>query len=200
MSATRPDLVSLLGSRICHDLISPLGAIGNGLELLEMAASGAQGPEMQLISESAASANARIRFFRIAFGLAGTDQTVPRGELVSILEDTYRAGRIGVRHEIGSDVARTDAKLTLLLLLCVEAALPAGGEIKISLHDGRWMLGAAGPKLKIDDRLWTALTDRTPPEGLTAAEVQFALLPDAAADADRKLNVTLTDDSIDIRY
>ncbi len=55
-----PDLAALIGSRICHDLISPIGAIGNGLELLSMA--GAGGPEVALISDSVSNANARIRF------------------------------------------------------------------------------------------------------------------------------------------
>ena len=61
------ELNDLIGSRICHDLISPLGAIGNGVELLTMSGM-TEVPEMTLISESVENANARIRFFRIAFG------------------------------------------------------------------------------------------------------------------------------------
>ena len=55
------DLSALLGSRICHDLISPIGAIGNGVELLMMEG-GTPSPELVLIAESVAAANARIRF------------------------------------------------------------------------------------------------------------------------------------------
>ena len=62
------DLAALLGSRICHDLISPIGAIGNGVELLMMEG-GTPSPELVLIAESVAAANARIRFFRLAFGV-----------------------------------------------------------------------------------------------------------------------------------
>ncbi|HMS96693.1 MAG TPA: histidine phosphotransferase, partial [Tabrizicola sp.] len=61
----QPDLAALIASRICHDLISPLGAIGNGVELLAMERAG---PELDLLSESVAHANARIRLFRISFG------------------------------------------------------------------------------------------------------------------------------------
>ena len=63
----KPDLAALIASRICHDLISPIGAIGNGVELLAMEPGGTL-PEMALISESVANANDRIRFFRICFG------------------------------------------------------------------------------------------------------------------------------------
>ena len=84
MADPLPDFAALIGSRICHDLISPLGAIGNGVELLEMSSAGAS-PEMALISESVASANARIRFFRIAFGAAGSGGSVAAAEIRSIL-------------------------------------------------------------------------------------------------------------------
>ena len=60
---------TLIGSRICHDLISPIGAINNGIELIEMGST-ASTPEMTLISESVVNASARIRYFRIAFGAA----------------------------------------------------------------------------------------------------------------------------------
>ena len=91
----KPDLISLLGSRICHDLISPIGAISNGLELLVM--DGAQGgPEMVLISESVANANARIRFFRIAYGIAQDEQRIGRAEVMSVLSDVTSGGRIKI--------------------------------------------------------------------------------------------------------
>lgn len=62
-----PDIAALVSARICHDLISPIGAIGNGVELL-MLDKAAASPEMDLISESVTQASARIRFFRLAYG------------------------------------------------------------------------------------------------------------------------------------
>ncbi|MEO0403208.1 MAG: histidine phosphotransferase, partial [Pseudomonadota bacterium] len=69
MGQTNVNLAALIGSRICHDLISPIGAINNGLELLGMSDQ-RDGPEIDLISESVENASARIRFFRIAYGAA----------------------------------------------------------------------------------------------------------------------------------
>jgi histidine phosphotransferase ChpT len=74
------DLAALIGSRICHDLISPIGAIGNGVELLMLDGAG-HGPEMALIAQSVTHANARIRFFRVAYGIASTDQRIARTEV-----------------------------------------------------------------------------------------------------------------------
>ena len=63
-----PDLAALLCSRICHDIISPVGALNNGLELLEEG--GADEDAMQLIQTSARNASARLQCCRIAFGAA----------------------------------------------------------------------------------------------------------------------------------
>ena len=59
-------LATLVASRLCHDLVSPVGAISNGLELIALA--GTPGPEeMELIEQSCTSATARLNFFRVAF-------------------------------------------------------------------------------------------------------------------------------------
>ncbi|MEP3017383.1 MAG: histidine phosphotransferase, partial [Tateyamaria sp.] len=60
MGQSNVNLGALIGSRICHDLISPIGAINNGLELLGMS-NEREGPELDLISESVGNASARIR-------------------------------------------------------------------------------------------------------------------------------------------
>ena len=65
-----PDLAALLCSRVCHDIISPVGAINNGLELLDEG--GADEDAMNLIRASARNASARLQFARIAFGAAGS--------------------------------------------------------------------------------------------------------------------------------
>ena len=119
----RPDLTALIGSRICHDLISPIGAIGNGVELLMMDGA-TKGPEIALIAESVANANARIRYFRVAFGSAGRDQRIGRGEVASIIEDTTRGGRMLIDWQSPQDLARREVKLAFLAIQCCETAMP----------------------------------------------------------------------------
>ena len=94
MTNSPSDLNDLIGSRICHDLISPLGAISNGLELLAMSQD-MSGPEVSLISESVDNANARIRFFRIAFGSSSPGQMTGANEIASILRDMSSGCRRG---------------------------------------------------------------------------------------------------------
>ena len=192
--ADKPDLTSLLGSRICHDLISPIGAIGNGVELLMMGGS-AQGPEMALIADSVANASARIRFFRVAFGIASVDQRMARTEIAGIMADMTRGGRVTIDWAGPSDVARREAKLLFLLVMCMESALPFGGRIAIS-HDERWIVTGTSPKLKVDTALWDLLLNPTPAPDITPAQVHFALVPEELRRQDRRMTTELTEAAI----
>ncbi len=196
--APNDDLTALLGSRICHDLISPLGAIGNGIELLMMSGA-ALGPEITLISESVSNANARIRFFRIAYGLASPGQTVARNEIRSILDDMTRGGRLGIDWQVGGDALRTDVKLAFLALQCMESALPHGGRVTVSRTEG-WVIEARGDRLKIGPDLWARLDGSGPGAEVAAAHVQFALLPEEARRNGRDLSVETGSGRVAIRY
>ena len=79
------DLAALISTRICHDLVNPLGAIANGMEMLRMVNS-ANGPEMDLIDLSVRSATARIQVFRLAFGAGDGEQGVSATRLRTVLE------------------------------------------------------------------------------------------------------------------
>lgn len=171
-----PDLTALIGSRICHDLISPLGAIGNGVELLMMSP-GQAGPELTLIAESVTNANARIRFFRIAFGAAALGQSVAQNEVRAILDDMTRGGRLKVDWAMPGNVTRQDVKLVFLLIQCLEVALPYGGKVRIApLPDASgWTVEAEAPRMKVDPALWSRLTRQDAGVDLDPAQVQFAL-------------------------
>lgn len=167
-------LAALVGSRLCHDLISPIGAIGNGVELISLDPRPKAG-EIALLADSVASANARLRFFRIAFGQASPDQSASRMEVVPILGDLYRTGRISVDWASPADLTRAEVKLAFLMILCAEHAIPTGGNIRIQCDDNGWAVTAASPRLRHDDSLWSLL--RTPEAGrmVEPSQVQFPL-------------------------
>ena len=178
-----PDLSALIGSRICHDLISPIGAIGNGVELLMM--EGRAGPEVALIAESVAAANARIRFFRLAFGATGP-QPVSRAEVAGMLADLTRGGRLSVEWQPATDQPRGMVKLALLSFMCMETLMPYGGRIVMAETEGRWTVTGTSEKFRAAPDWWLAL-EGAPPAGITAAQVQFLVLPQEARDQGRSL-------------
>ena len=182
----KPDLVALLGSRICHDLISPIGAISNGVELLMMDGS-TMGPEIALFSESVANANARIRFFRVAYGISGADQRIGKAEVVSILSDLTRGGRLTIDWRGPADLPRREVKLAFLLIQCLETAMGFGGRITVDCSDDHWLLTGAASKLKVDASLWEVLSDPAAKPDISAAQVHFALIPDEVKRQKRRL-------------
>lgn len=198
MSDHSADLATLIGSRICHDLISPIGAISNGLELLDLT-NDVSGPEMELIASSVANAGARIRFFRIAYGAAG-NQGMGAPEVAAVLADLTRGTRLNVRYVPVDPQPRCLVRLAFLALQCCETAVPHGGEVQIDVTDGAWCVTARGARLNIDQTLWATLSAPERTANVTPAQVQFALLPVVAHDLGRSIGVKITADSVTLRF
>ena len=187
------DLCALVGSRLCHDLVSPVGAIGNGVELLAMAPAGAgeAGPpaELDLVRESVENAQARLRFFRIAFGQSGGEQEVGRAEVLGILTELYRNGRLKVHWAVEENRPRAEVKLAFLLLQCLESAMPYGGQVRISAGETGWLVQGEADKLRVEPMLWDLLSGGAAPQELRPSQVQFALVPLAVARMRQRLEV-----------
>lgn len=124
-------LSALIASRICHDLISPIGAINNGLELLAMT-NNVDGDEIDLIRTSAASASDSLRFMRIAFGAASKTEMMGASEVSAIAAAHIGTQRLvfkwGADHR---DLSRATAKLVLLMAQTTASAAPLGGAISV---------------------------------------------------------------------
>lgn len=195
----KPDLSALLGSRIYHDLISPIGAIGNGLELLMM--DGGKGsPEMVLIAESVAHADARIRFFRVAFGMAQAEQKIGRAEVQGVLTDMTRGGRLQIDWTSGADLSRAEVKIIFLLIQCLENAMAYGGRISVNAADGRWIVTGQASKLKINTGLWEVLVNPAATAEITPAVVQFPLVAEEIQRRGMRLKTTLAENQIQLEF
>lgn len=192
------DIASLVGSRICHDLISPIGAISNGVELMGMTQA-TDGAELNLINDSVLSANAKIRFFRVAYGNAAPEQRMARSEILSILADQSRGGRLSYHWHTDEDIRRREARAVFLLIQCCESAMPRGGDITVDADPQSWTVRAQGPQVRWDAPLWDSLTNPFSTVAHTAALVQFALLPQVLQEIGRKIEVTYLDDTISAR-
>ena len=176
-------LADLIGSRLCHDLSNPLGAIGNGVELLEMTGGGG-GPEMALIRDAVADALARVRFLRLAFGHAGPDHLTSAREARAAVSDLYRQSRTVPDWTPQADLPRLQVKIGFLMMLCADTALPMGGRVSVATDGaGHWTLEALSDRIVLDEALWSVLRFGATAAGrpLRPAEVQFPLLRETAA-------------------
>ena len=193
-----PSLTALVGSRICHDLISPIGAIGNGVELLALTDRDTSA-EMALITESVENASARIRFFRVAFGAAG-DQMMGRAEVMSILSDLSAASRFDCDWCLETPQPRVLVRLAFLGLQCLETAMPYGGKMTFESRDSMWRITGCAQDIRFDQDLWASLTDHRIRPALSPAQVQFGLLPLLAQEAGRVLSSARDDTDLHIAF
>jgi histidine phosphotransferase ChpT len=130
------DLAALLCSRVCHDVISPVGAIVNGLEVLE----DEQDAEMrtfalELIKKSARTASARLQFCRLAFGAAGSaGAAIDTGDAEQVARGLLVDERTKLEwHAARVLMPKNKVKLALNLCLIAAAAIPRGGVIRVTV-------------------------------------------------------------------
>jgi len=161
------DLASLLCSRLCHDLMSPVGALNNGIELL----ADETDPDMrdkclELLADSARASANKLKFFRLAFGAAGGfGDAVDTHEAQAALEGVFGPER---RIEVGWVVSdgklpKGAVKLLLNLALLAGDALVRGGRLDVGAEtrDGEIELAvrAEGPRILLDPVLRETLAN-----------------------------------------
>ena len=195
----QPDLAALVGSRICHDLISPIGAINNGVELL-MLSQGTVTEEMSLITQSVESAAARIKFFRVAYGGATAKQNISSAEVRSILDALSEGGRVRYDWRIDDDMPRNLARCVFLMIQALETALPLGGVISVTAEEGKVALVGKGRRFAFEEQLWNGLSNPDNMPNPTAALVQFALLPCVLSELGRPPTVTYEADTLKVVF
>jgi histidine phosphotransferase ChpT len=152
------DLASLLCSRLCHDLMSPVGALNNGIELM----ADEQDPEMrdkclELLGESARASANKLKFFRLAFGAAGGfGDSIDTHEAQTALEGIFgRERRIELGWMVpGDKLPKGAVKLLLNLALLAGDALVRGGRLDVGAETSDGMLElvirADGPRILLD--------------------------------------------------
>ena len=159
------DLASLLCSRLCHDMMSPVGALNNGIELL----SDETDPDMrekclELLADSARASANKLKFFRLAFGAAGGfGEEIDTHEAEAALEGLFGAER---RIELGwvvsdNKLPKDAVKLLLNLALLAGDALVRGGRLDVGAErlNGEIELAvrAEGPRILLDPALRSTL-------------------------------------------
>jgi histidine phosphotransferase ChpT len=155
------DLAALLSSRVCHDVISPVGAIANGLELMDDPETDAEmrATALDMVRSSAKTATAKLKFCRIAFGASGS-----AGALIDMSE----AGEVA-RAFVGEEKVKLDwqaprenrpkqeVKLLLNMLLLALAGVPRGGVVTVTTEGKNLVVRAKGERAKINEAMASAL-------------------------------------------
>ena len=181
------DLAAMLCSRLCHDMLSPVGALSNGLEPLAMETD----PEMranvmQLLEQSALISTNKLKFFRLAFGAAGgfgerVEVAEPQALIEALIADK---GNITINWALAEPTLGKPAVKVLLNFAQIAIdALVRGGTLDIGaeVRDGACeiVVRAGGPKIAFDETIGKALDgslDRSELTSRTAAAHMINLL------------------------
>jgi histidine phosphotransferase ChpT len=139
------DLAALLCSRVCHDLISPVGAIVNGIEVMEEDKDEETKTfALDLIKKSARVASAKLQFCRLAFGAAGSaGAQIDLGDAEKVARGLLEDGKMTLAWNLPRELlAKNRVKLLLNMLLIGVGAIPRGGTLKIDpIREGEAVSG-----------------------------------------------------------
>jgi len=191
MAISPVDFASLLCSRLCHDLLSPVGALNNGLELL----ADETDPEMrarcmELLSESARVSANKLKFFRLAFGAAGgfgerVDAREAQVAIQGLLGDNKRLTLDWVIER--TELTKSAIKVLLNLSMIAGDALVRGGRLTIGAEDNDGLteivLHAEGPRVVLDPELRETLVSGGASEAITPRAAAAYLVHAIAAEA-----------------
>lgn len=204
MTTSSLDLASLLCSRLCHDMLSPVGALTNGLELL----ADEKDPAMrqrcfELLEQSARISADKLKFFRLAFGAAGGfGEMVPVNE-ARVLVDALVANnaRIAVTWTLPSDVLPKPAVKTLLNFALIGIdALPRGGTLELAAElrgtVSEIVVRSTGARIAFDGDIGRALDGSLPESELSSRTAPAAMLAQLSASLGGQLQYALGDGAL----
>lgn len=174
------DLAALLCSRVCHDVISPVGAIVNGLEVLEDEKDeDMRGFALDLIKRSANTASARLQFCRLAFGAAGSaGASIDTGDAEKVVRGLLEDEKTKIVW-IGPRLFMPKNKVKLILNVCLIAAatVPRGGVIEVQIvGDGgdatQIRVEAKGPNARLANHVRSLVAGQPENDAVDAHGIQ----------------------------
>lgn len=198
MTVSPVDLASLLCSRLCHDLLSPVGALNNGLELLADETDPAMRERcMELLADSARVSANKLKFFRLAFGAAGgfadaVDARETEGAVRGLLGDNKRL-RLGWFVEEPT-LSKPATKVLMNLVLLGADALVRGGGMDVGAETGdaatEIVVKLEAPRIVLDPELRRMLVEGEGADGVSARSAAAYVTHRLVADADGSVQVS----------
>lgn len=196
-----PRVLELIASRICHDLVSPVGAVNNGVELMQELGDGAGQEAMELVSNSAQQASIRLKAFRLSYGAAGTDKNVGMKDIKEVFTDLLSANRVQVEFEpdLGVKFSMPPVgffKCLLNLLVLAEECNHGEGKIYVGAMEGNKGIKVVvtGKNPGFREGAEAALKGETPAEDLDARSVHAYITGKFAAHFGQKIDYSAQPD------
>ncbi|WEK42841.1 MAG: histidine phosphotransferase family protein [Candidatus Sphingomonas colombiensis] len=204
MTISPVDFASLLCSRLCHDLLSPVGALNNGLELLADETDPVMRDRcLELLNDSARTSANKLKFFRLAFGAAGgfgdlVDTREAQVAIEGLLGDNKRLELQWLVEE--PELPKTAIKVLLNLSMIAGDALVRGGTLAIGGENNggviEIVLKAEGPRIILDEELRLTLIDGADEREVTPRSAAAYLVHSLAAETGGSVQVSAPSENV----
>lgn len=173
------DLAALMCSKLCHDVISPVGAVTNGFEVLEDEKDESMRQmAFDIIRNNAEKASARLQFLRLAFGaMGGAGDYFPLDDARRLTESLYAGEKAVIRWSASPDsLPKDQVKLLVNLVVLAVSTIPRGGEVSVdAARDGEaisFRIAASGSHSNLPESSRAIFRGELPEEGVDARSVQ----------------------------
>ena len=203
-STSSLDLASLLCSRLCHDLLSPVGALTNGLELLaEERDAEMRRRCLELLEQSARISADKLKFFRLAFGAAGGfGDLVPLDDARGVVDAlAANNGRIEINWRLSGDsLPKPAVKILLNLALMAIEALVRGGTIDVAADmresASEVVVRASGARIAFDPDVARALGGELAADELSSRTAPAAMVRELAVSLGGSVQHVVAEDAL----
>ena len=199
------DFSAFLVSRVCHDLVGPLGAVVNGLEVLEDERDAAMRADaLKIVTSSAEQALSRIQFMRIAFGAAGSaGAELDLGEVGRLSAGLFSGSKIVLHWEAAAINWPKDwAKLLMNATLLAADCLPRGGTVRVNISGDAatpaFKVHATGAHARVQEEVERAVRGETSAGPLDARGIQPFLTHKLARSLNAGLTLTSGEGRVDL--
>ena len=172
---TPSGLAALLCARICHDLVSPVGALGTAIEILNDEDNVDMHEDaMTLVKSSSRQAAAKLKFLRLAFGAGGSAPgVIAMSEIKSLVNDMFENAKPDIIFDTDDDgIDKSRARILLNMTMLGVQAVPRGGEVRITTDADTIEVKSSGPRARLDETVDQALKGRAPEHGFDGRSIQ----------------------------
>lgn len=189
--------LQMLCSRICHDLIGPIGAVNTAIELMTDEDDVLDAEALAMLARSAQEANRKLMFFRAVFGLSGGQETTIQADQLKELTDGILAsGKVKAKWDAGfpATLPGGAGKMLMLLMFLAAEALPRGGEIAVRAQTFSDGLGIAcvaeGTGVSLKSEITSILDGTSTIDQLSARGIPARILTILAREYDARIEYT----------
>ena len=199
---TPSGLSSLMCARVCHDLLSPVSALGTAIEVLNDESN----PEMHeeaiaLIKSSAGQTSGKLQFLRLAFGAGGsTSGTLGAPFLQGLVNGQYGGGKHSFAWTVKTpEIQKAHARILLNMVMIAVTSIPRGGEVALQVEEKSGAtiltLKATGMKARISEMVTTTLGGRMPADGFDGRSIQPFFTAMLVREVKGKIETMLADET-----